>query len=104
MITNPDTYVEISASAAFLAGIMKGVRLGALNDEEYRDTIRRGVAGILDYVREDGTVEQVSYGTPIGWDEEFYQQIVCCPMTYGQALMIFLLQELLEPYWAGLSE
>ena len=104
VITNPDTYVEISASAAFLAGIMKGVRLGALNDEEYRDTIRRGVAGILDYVREDGTVEQVSYGTPIGWDEEFYQQIVCCPMTYGQALMIFLLQELLEPYWAGLSE
>lgn len=36
----------------------------------------------------DGTVLQVSYGTPIGLDEDFYKNIPCYPMTYGQAMMI----------------
>lgn len=102
VITNPETYIEISASAAFLAGMMKGIRLGILKEEAYKETIIKGVFGILNHIDEEGTVAQVSYGTPIGWDEDFYQKIVCCPMTYGQALVIFLLQELLEPYWEKL--
>lgn len=102
VITNPDTYVELSASAAFLAGIMKGVRLEYLEERVYLDVIRRGVAAILNYIAADGTVERVSYGTPIGWNEEFYENIVCCPMTYGQALMILMLQELSEPFWKKL--
>lgn len=99
VITNPDTYLEISASAAFLAGIMKGIRLGFLKEEDYIDVVRTGVSAILEYIDEDGTVRAVSYGTPIGWNEEFYEHILCCPMTYGQALMILLLQELREAYW-----
>ena len=99
VITNPDTYLEISASAAFLAGLMKSVRLGFLERECYIDVIRKGTAAILSFIEEDGTVRGVSYGTPIGWNEEFYQEIVCCPMTYGQAMMILLLQEMLEPFW-----
>lgn len=104
VLTNPETYVEVSASAAILAGMMKGVRLGFLDNHEYRETIKKGVSKILTCVDNKGTVGQVSYGTPIGWTEDFYQQIVCCPMTYGQALMIFLLQELLTPYWDGLLD
>ncbi|MDO5415669.1 MAG: glycoside hydrolase family 88 protein [Lachnospiraceae bacterium] len=96
VINNPETYEEISASAAFLAGIMKGVRLGILPKEEFLEVVQKGTAGILPYIQEDGTVLAVSYGTPIGWNEEFYCGIPCCPMTYGQALMIILLQEMLQ--------
>lgn len=99
VLNNPSTYVEVSASAAFLAGIMKGIRTGYLPEKDYLDTVRRGLNGILPNILEDGTVQGVSYGTPIGWNEEFYQGIVCCPMTYGQALMLVLLQEVLEEYW-----
>lgn len=99
VITNSGSYAEISASAGFLAGIMKGVRMGVLSAEEFQPVIQKGIRGILAFIQEDGTVCNVSYGTPIGWNEQFYQEIVCCPMTYGQALVILLLQEMLEDYW-----
>ena len=35
----------------------------------------------------------VSYGTPIGENADFYKEIICCPMTYGQAMTIMALQE-----------
>lgn len=94
VIDNPHTYLETSASAAFLAGIMKGVRLGYLDREEFEPVIRRGIPGVLGKISEDGTVEGVSYGTPIGWNADFYNEIVCCPITYGQAMTILLLQEI----------
>lgn len=99
-VLNDDTsYIEISASAAFLCGIMQGVRLGILPADEYNDLIQKGMSNIGKYISDDGTVEQVSYGTPIGNSKEFYKEIPCCPMTYGQALMILLLQEALIGYW-----
>ncbi|GLC83222.1 glycoside hydrolase family 88/105 protein [Lacrimispora brassicae] len=99
VINNASSYIELSASAAFLYGIMKGVRLGILSREEFGELIERAMESLLDYIEEDGTVSNVSYGTPIGMDEDFYKTIPCCPMTYGQALMILVLQEALLPYW-----
>ena len=99
VIDDSDSYVEISASAAFLCGIMQGVRLGILPANEYVDEISKALTHIVRYISEDGTVEQVSYGTPIGESGDFYKEIPCCPMTYGQALMILLLQEALLDYW-----
>ena len=32
-------------------------------------------------------------GTPIGENADFYKEIICCPMTYGQAMTIMALQE-----------
>jgi len=101
-INHEETYIEVSACAAFLAGIMKGVRLGYLSKVDYLPVIIEGVKQILPYISKDGVVESVSYGTPIGHDVEFYQNIPCCPMTYGQALMIVMLQELLEEEWEEL--
>ncbi|WP_312370305.1 glycoside hydrolase family 88/105 protein [Lachnoclostridium sp.] len=102
VINHDETYIEISACSAFLAGIMKGVRLGYLSKVDYLPVIIEGVKQILPYITKDGVVESVSYGTPIGHDVEFYQNIPCCPMTYGQALMIVMLQELLEEEWEEL--
>ena len=99
VIDDPDTYLELSASAAFLRGIMQGVRLGILNGEEYEELIEKAMKGLLDNISEDGTVENVSYGTPIGLDKEIYNTIPCCPMTYGQALLILALSEDMTDYW-----
>lgn len=99
VINDPDSYLEISASAGFLYGIMLGVRLRILPKEEYWGLIQNALVSILGYISEDGTVGNVSYGTPIGFNAEFYRTIPCCPMTYGQAMMILLLQEAMQQYW-----
>lgn len=99
IIDDPSSYIELSASAAFLYGIMKGVRLGILNRSDYDELIQKALKSLIGYIAEDGTVEHVSYGTPIGMNGDFYKQIPCCPMTYGQALMILVLQESMEEYW-----
>lgn len=99
IINDSSSYIEISASAAFLYGIMKGVRLGILKREEFWDFVQKSMESLVDYIEEDGTVGSVSYGTPIGMNGDFYKSIPCCPMTYGQALMILVLQEALLPYW-----
>ena len=42
-----------------------------------------------------GIVGDVSYGTPVGNDAQFYKDIPVCPMTYGQAMAILMLAEAL---------
>ena len=99
VINDESSYIELSASSAFLNGIMMGVRLGILNRTEFQGLIEKAMDGLLTYIAEDGTVLGVSYGTPIGMTSDFYKEIPCCPMTYGQALMILALQEAMEPFW-----
>ncbi len=95
VIDDPSSYLETSAGCAFLCGMIKGLKAGLLPEKEYHLAIEQGVKAILAYIEEDGTVASVSYGTPIGANADFYKNIPCHPMTYGQALMILLLQELL---------
>ncbi len=104
VIPNTNTYIEISASAAFLYGIARGVRAGVLDKAQYQTLITDGVQEIVRYIDKDGTVNNVSYGTPIGDSEAFYENIPCCAMTYGQALMVLLLQELLQDYWQNAEQ
>lgn len=99
VLDDSSSYIEISASAGFLCGIMKGIRLGILPKEDYLDVVRTGTDSIFNYIGESGNVLQVSYGTPIGQNADFYKEIACCTMTYGQALMLLLLEEMLCDYW-----
>ena len=93
VIDDAESYQEISGSAGFLCGILKGIKQGVLPKEEYQAFADKALANILDFISEDGTVENVSYGTPIGYDKQFYLDIPITPMTYGQALMILCLAE-----------
>lgn len=95
ILDNPDSYVETSATAAFAYGILKGVRKGYL-DSKYLDCGKKALSAVIKRITEDGTVMDVSYGTPVGNDEQFYLDIPVCPMTYGQALTILLLTEALH--------
>jgi len=96
VIDDTDSYVEISGSAGFLCGILKGIRQGVLPKAEYGALAESALAKILEHIADDGIVENVSYGTPIGYDKQFYLDIAVTPMTYGQALMILCLAEALE--------
>jgi unsaturated rhamnogalacturonyl hydrolase len=95
VLDNPNSYVETSATAAFAYGILKGIRKGYL-DKKYLSNGLRALEAVIARIDEDGTVKEVSYGTPVGNDEEFYMNIPICPMTYGQALTLLLLAEALH--------
>jgi unsaturated rhamnogalacturonyl hydrolase len=92
VLNNPDSYVETSATSAFAYGILKGIRMGYL-DEKYLKYGKKALDAVIKRISKDGTVEDVSYGTPVGNSEKFYMDIPTCPMTYGQALTILLLTE-----------
>jgi Predicted unsaturated glucuronyl hydrolase involved in regulation of bacterial surface properties, and related proteins len=92
VLDDPSSYVESSATAGFGYGILKAVRLGLL-PESYRAMGLKACEAVLARVDETGAVGQVSYGTPMGNDADFYKKIPVCPMAYGQALTVHLLGE-----------
>lgn len=60
----------------------------------YEQTAWKALEPILAYIGDDGVVQQVSYGTPMGREtKDFYKQIEIKPMPYGQTLaMLFLIE------------
>ena len=95
VLDNPESYEETSATAAFAYGILKGVRKGYL-DSKYLSCGMKALEAVIKRIGPDGTVGDVSYGTPVGNDEKFYMDIPVCPMTYGQGLTLLLLTEALH--------
>lgn len=95
VLDDPDSYEEVSGSAAITAGIFRGVQMGILSDD-YLECANRALAAILDNVADDGTVLNVSAGTGMGDDAEHYKNILIAPMAYGQSLTILALVRALE--------
>ncbi|OUP81258.1 glycoside hydrolase 105 family protein [Lachnoclostridium sp. An169] len=93
LLDEEESYEETSAAAGFAYGILKGVHMGLL-DEEYLAVAEKAVEGIVEQIDEDGTVNQVSYGTGMGSDLQHYRDIPTCPMAYGQSLVIMMLGEI----------
>lgn len=94
VLTDPDSYEEVSGSAAIACGILKGIRLGIL-DDSYLPCAQKALRGILDNIDTDGTVLNVSGGTGMGMNPEHYKNILIAPMAYGQSLVILALAEAL---------
>ena len=96
LVDDNTSYVESSATCGFGYGILKAVRMG-LVDSKYKECGLKALDKMLSLIREDGTVEQVSYGTPMGRiSKDFYKEIEIRPMPYGQALAILYLLEILK--------
>ena len=95
VLDDPSSYEETSGSAAIAAGILKGIRLGIL-DDSYAACAQRAVEGLLANIDQDGTVLHVSGGTGIGMDKDHYKNILIAPMAYGQSLVIVALAEALR--------
>jgi len=100
LLDDPTSYVESSATAGFGYGILKGVRLGLL-PESFRPRGLLACEGVLARVDESGTVGQVSYGTPMGLDLDFYRRIPVAQMPYGQSLTVLMLGEALQNLGRG---
>ncbi|MCM1025577.1 MAG: glycoside hydrolase family 88 protein [Roseburia sp.] len=93
LVDDGDSYVEASATCGFAYGILKAVKDG-LADESFLETAEKALEPILNYIDDDGVVNQVSYGTPMGRvTKDFYKKIELKSMPYGQALAILFLIE-----------
>ena len=96
LIDDPTSYVESSATCGFAYGILRAVHTGLLH-RDYESLARKALAPILDYIDDNGVVNQVSYGTPMGREsKDFYKNIELRQMPYGQALAMLFLAECLH--------
>ncbi len=93
LLDDPESPVEASGTAGIAYGVLCSVRLGLL-DPGNLQLVDRARDAILSRIGEDGFLQDVSDGTPMGPDLEFYRQIPNLPTPYGQALGSLLLMEL----------
>ena len=100
LLDDPTSYEEISATAGIGYGLLKGHRLG-LGTPAWRVAGLKAVKAVLNNIDETGTVLNVSYGTRMGHDLQFYRDIPLQPTGYGQALSILCLSEALRHIDAG---
>ena len=90
-----ETYLETSCTAGIACGVLKGIRLGYI-DEKYRDMGMKAAAAVIERIAEDGTVQGVSNGTGMGHTLDFYKNISITPTAYGQGIAFLMLTELCE--------
>ena len=95
LLDDPTSYEELSASAGFSYGLMKAARKG-IGPAECGAAGLRALEAVLANIGEDGVLANVSYGTRMGHDLQFYRDIPIQPTGYGQALAILCLCEGLE--------
>lgn len=95
LLDDPQSYEEISATAGFGYGLLKAARLG-IGPAGCHAAGMRALAAVLANVDDNGTVANVSYGTRMGHDLQFYRDIPIEPTGYGQALAILCLTEALK--------
>lgn len=92
LLDHPDSYEEISATAGFGYGLLKGARIG-VGDERWLEAGKKALEAVRRNIDTQGQVHNVSYGTRMGRDLDFYKKIPLQPTGYGQALAILCLSE-----------
>ena len=95
LLDDPSSYEEISATAGIGYGLLKAARLG-LGPKGCKEAGLKALDVVLANIEDTGTVANVSYGTRMGHDLQFYKDIPIQPTGYGQALAILCLTEALE--------
>ena len=95
ILDDPTSYEEVSGTAAIAAGLLRGIKLGIL-DDSYIPCAEKAIEAICENIDTDGTVLNVSAGTGMGMNPEHYKGIGIRPMAYGQALTLIALCEALK--------
>jgi len=95
VLTDPESYEEVSGTAAIVTGILKGIKMGIL-DSSCQEAADKAIMAICRNIDESGTVLKVSSGTGVGYDKEHYKNIAIVPMAYGQSLALVALCEALK--------
>lgn len=94
LLNDPTSPTETSAAAGIAYGILRGVEAGILSRDD-KLCAERALGSVLRQIDQDGVVQGVSDGTPMGHDLDFYRKIPNLPTPYGQALVLLLLTDVL---------
>ena len=97
LLDDPQSYPEASATAGFAYGILKAVRKRYLS-AAYREVAEKALHGVIANIDEDGELKQVSFGTAMGSDLDYYRTVPLTSMPYGQAMALLCLTEYLRVY------
>jgi len=97
LLDDQSSYVEASATAGFAYGLLKAVRLRYL-DDSYAQVAENAVKAVVANINDDGELRNVSFGTAMGHDLDFYKEIPRTSMPYGQAMAMLCLSEYLRTY------
>ncbi|MFT4174461.1 MAG: glycoside hydrolase family 88 protein [Rhodocyclaceae bacterium] len=97
LLDDPDAYLEASATAGFAFGMLKAIRKRYL-PADYLPVAVKAVEGVIGKIDGRGELTQVSFGTAMGNDLQFYRNIKLTSMPYGQSMAILALTEYLNHY------
>ncbi|WP_029012578.1 glycoside hydrolase family 88/105 protein [Niveispirillum irakense] len=97
LIDDPSSYLESSAAAGFAYGIMKAVRKRYIS-AEYEPMAIKAVKAVMAKIAPDGELQDVSFGTALGSDLQYYRDVKLTSMPYGQSLAILCLTELMRRF------
>ncbi|MCD7060604.1 beta-galactosidase BglB [Pelagibacterium xiamenense] len=94
LLDDKSSPLETSATAGIAYGVLRGIELGLLSPD-CRAMAEKAFSAVVTRIGDDGIVAEVSDGTPMGHDLDFYRRIPNAPAPYGQALAMLLLVEML---------
>lgn len=97
LLDDPDSYLETSGSAGFAFGILKAVHKGYV-DANYEDVANRAINGVLSQMGDHGQLANVSVGTALADNLDYYRNVDITDMPYGQSLSVLALTEALISY------
>jgi len=97
LLDDSDSYLEASATAGFAYGILKAIRKRYIS-RDYTPVAERALQGVIERINDAGELTQVSFGTAMGNDLDYYRQVPQTSMPYGQAMALLCLTEYLRVY------
>jgi unsaturated rhamnogalacturonyl hydrolase len=97
LLDDPTSYLESSATAGIAYGLLKAVHERYI-DSSYAVVAERAVAALCEQITDDGEVRNVSVGTGMGEDLDFYKIIDKTAMPYGQSLTALCFTEYLVSF------
>ncbi|MGC3964545.1 MAG: glycoside hydrolase family 88 protein [Rhodocyclaceae bacterium] len=98
LLDDESSYLEASAAAGFAFGMLKAIRKRYIDKGTYLPAAVRAVEGVIAKIDAKGELTQVSFGTAMGKDLQFYRDIRLTSMPYGQSMAILALTEYLNHY------
>ncbi len=97
LLDDPDSYPEASATAGFAYGILKAVRKRYLS-RDFLPLAEKALRGVINHIDGNGELKQVSFGTAMGSDLNYYREVPLTSVPYGQAMALLSLTEYLRVY------
>lgn len=99
LVDDPTSYLEGSATAGFTYGILMALHKHLIKGDQYREVAMKGLKALLDNIDDEGGLADTSAGTPMGETKDFYKQIKCSNMPYGQSMAAMALTEFLAEFY-----